>query len=1048
MFACASEANVENKKQIDKSETFFIFGIIYDRILLFCMFCLCKLLQKNILIAIKGGEMKSHRKLIFSNMRSKSIEMLKIIALSIGLFSTIGLNAQTVFPASPANWLYPNGNMQATRWLRYPSVVSQSLDSFNLKWSSGAIAGDVQPLIGNIINNGKVFDDFPFAPNEISAVIGNDIIVIDGSGKSFIKKKPDDIKLLKNVSVLIDTLNTGFDDLHVNPVVMGIETIESNSEDSLAFAYLAGFNNSLNNTVYLKRMAIDMRAYAPNIYAGVKPVYARKNGDSLYIYATINSSNPIVANGVYEPNQTPFIRGLTQFNASTKLPNYPSYDIADIVSNRLNFGPEISLQQPSISQFGSKGGILLPTYPTTSMQVTIKNENTFETNSEESYSLGFNIGVNPADQLYNPFSMTQIATGTRPLTRSYFVKLRNGNNAEDDFVLVSEEYKGIDGSVGQSKLHLFAKDGSPITLPNDIDFPPFKGNNNHLWSVAVGNVDGNAPNNSNFYPNNQGNEIIVTQSTKDFAFPKSKLFVLKYNTNRLDKPTPPNTILFPFDTICTSQVNGWVAAINDLDRSGDGKDEIVVVDGSTLRVLRMRNYSDDRFTYGYVFDTVYTKEFNKESISAAMIADMDGDGRNDIIVTTYKATYVIGIPLQNTLKVLSPRIAPAKVDYCLGDTVDLVWKNVLTSTSKVDIYFAEYVQITTPVNMLVPSGTVTKIRSDLDNNLDTLINKIVVDTTLLGKFGKFIVASQDNPTQMFDTTAMLSFQTLLPQLDSLPLGKLQVGKLLTLSGTTACIDSLKLEYKSDSVWLVIAESIVNSSGRFMLSGDVPCLNIFNCDTMDVDSTITTRIKAFKSGFSQNSSTFRFGVIPADFPIKIDSGLSASPGRVIRWNISDIKYSCDTVGFYFSLDGTNYGRIEQIRATKEYYEWNVPESLPDTILFRVCCENSCVRTDTILTGTKAKYIQIVAPNPFSPVNEQVEFIYTVPEDIAVSIRIIDENNRIVAEPILNQIRSRGIVYTDRWDGTLSNGSLAANGHYYLRLELANGKIEIYSLFVRK
>ncbi len=979
----------------------------------------------------------------------KSVEVYILTFLCLLFLINDKLDAQ-IYPASPANWLYPKGNPEGTRRVLFPSQ-SQSLDSFVVKWSTDVIAGDIEPLIGNIINNGKLFDSFPYAPNEMAAVIGNDIIVVDGAGRTFIKRKSDDIKLIKGISVLMDTLNTGINYTTQNPVVMGLETIESQSEDTLAFAYLAGFDAISNNSKILKRLAIDMRLYKPNIFAGVKPIYSKKNGDDLIIYATMNISKPTAADGA--PIIAPFLRGFTQFHSNTKLPNYPSYDVSDDIAYRLTFGPEISFNQASISDLGNnKIGVLFPNYLSPTMNIKIKNPVTFETATNEPYLIGLNLSSNPLDQLFDPNAMTQRVNGTRPQLRNYFVKLNNGVLPEANYILVAEEYKGIEGSIGTSRLHLYDNQGDPITLPNDITAPPITGGSNHLWSVAVGNIDGNASNEwKPYYPNNVGNEIVVTQSTREFAYPSSKLIILKYNTQTIDKPSPPNTVLFPFDTLCSQRMNGWVAAVNDLDKNPDGKDEIVIVDGSKIMILRIRDYNSFEFKFGKPFDTLFVKEFNKETISAATIADMDGDGKNDIIVTTYKRTYVLGMPLQNTLQVIAPRTPTPKTQYCLGDYIDISWKNILSQSGKVDIYFQKFKKLNDTSKILIPIDSIPYIiRKNIDNNLDEVHYKLAVDTTFIGKIGLFVVASSTNPKVVYDTTAILRFQTLDVVLDSLPSKIIRSGDNFNITGDVACIDSISLDYwVSSGTWTNLRTVPYYNNGKFAIDAIAPCLDIFNINGKDKDSLLRMRIVNHKAGISLTSLVFTLPIKPSIFPLKIDTIATASPNKVIRWKQSDIKYACDTVSLYFSIDGGyNFGFIDKLKAINEYYQWNLPLGLPDSVIFRICCENSCVRTDTLIKDMIPKYIQIVAPNPFSPIDEVLEVVYKVPQDVKVDIRIYDESNRIVAEPIINQQRTVNTVYTDRWDGRLSNGVIAANGLYYLRIEMSNGTREIYTIFVRK
>jgi hypothetical protein len=94
-----------------------------------------------------------------------------------------------------------------------------------------------------------------------------------------------------------------------------------------------------------------------------------------------------------------------------------------------------------------------------------------------------------------------------------------------------------------------------------------------------------------------------------------------------------------------------VAAVNNLDGCEEEKDEILIVSGSRIFVLKMNDYTSSKFRSGQYFDTIFTYKFNSETITSAAIADVDGDGKNDIIVTTNAGIYVVGTPLERTIDI-------------------------------------------------------------------------------------------------------------------------------------------------------------------------------------------------------------------------------------------------------------------------------------------------------------------------------------------------------------------------------------------------------------
>ncbi|MFN3269829.1 MAG: hypothetical protein ACK42G_04495, partial [Candidatus Kapaibacteriota bacterium] len=108
--------------------------------------------------------------------------MIRKIFFWLLLASSFYLTYSQTFPTSPAVWLFPNGNAQGTRYQQIPSFT-QDVSQFIVKWRNKSIAGDVQALVGNIIRDtAKIDDTFPYAPNEIVAVVGGKVVVVDGKG--------------------------------------------------------------------------------------------------------------------------------------------------------------------------------------------------------------------------------------------------------------------------------------------------------------------------------------------------------------------------------------------------------------------------------------------------------------------------------------------------------------------------------------------------------------------------------------------------------------------------------------------------------------------------------------------------------------------------------------------------------------------------------------------------------------------------------------------------------------------------------------------------
>ncbi len=987
---------------------------------------------------------------ILSNLYKINIIILLII-FSLSAYSQV---------ASPSNWMYPDGNLNATLYNKVPSSP-QMIDSFSVKWTTPYISGDVKPLIGNIVTTSPLLN-FGFEPNEIVAVMGDEIVLISGTGSLLKKSKfPNYVSGIKSISSLIDTNTSNVDLATTGSVIMGLEGIEEFnplSKDSLAFSYLFGYNSTLDSIAPLKRLAINLRPFSPNIFASIKPIFGKRINNRLMIYATVNMTLPKITDPfAVEP---PYFRGLTEFYDIDNMGEFPLPDMKDDINNRVLLGPEVNLGQPSIYSRGSSNGtILLPIYPTTKdvnpnfefFQISsLVNGDYIDTYADIPILTGFDFEGTNFRQTFVPYEIS-LTNSNRPQIRPYYLDIIDNGTQEQGFILVSEEYSGIDGSNGVSKLHIHDLAGNPLTdydITSDTN-PSFVGDTNHYWSIAVGDLDGKSSNSwLPYYPNNNGKEIIATQSSRDFAYPGSKLFVLRYNTGpEIEKPSPNGDFLFPLDTICSQRINGWVAAVNDIDNSGDGKDEIFLVDGSKLMIIRMRDYSDKRFRLGYPFDTLYVKEFFNQQISSVAIADLEGDGRNDIVVTTDDSTYVIGSIIPNTLSIVYPNKNIGNiVEYCVTDTLGLTWVNTIYSQDKVDIMFQYYNG---------PNLDTIYIGKGISNNRDTIRYNIIVDSVLAGLEGRLIVSGSSKPYLLSDYSEIVRFN--IPKIDesSVVFDKYfyYPGNNIVAQANVLCADSVYLEMQLDSLnWVVVGVDSSTIDNLVDIVGNIPCItDFFECNLPNSDTTINFRLISNKGLVSDTSSNYGIVLKPLSFPIRIDTTDKADPTVYFNWDINSIDSTLldkDLLISVSSDSGSTFTPIVNALITDEKASWNVPTNVLDTLMFRICITGTCVRIDTILYGIKPIYIDIVAPNPFNPDIESLQIVYQVPEDTRVTIRVVDQNNRIIADVINSQDRKKGIVYSDYWDGRRSDGATSAIGMYYILLEFSNGKKEIYPVYIRK
>jgi hypothetical protein len=977
--------------------------------------------------------------------------MKKLILASIVLTVLLGAVASgQTNHGSPANWRYRGGNANSTKYQPIRSDA-QVLDSFEIKWSTPYISGDVAPLIGNMVNNRKRVGDLPYAPNEIAAFVGDTLFIIDGFGKIYARRSLyDNFQWINEITCLFDTLQTQMDGTTTTNHVIGLSSVEYMPVDSVANAFIVGYDESLDSVRLLSRLAVNINSFAPNTYASVTPVGGQISEGRMTYYAAVNQSNPSVDenyDSMVDPQ--PYFRGMAMFPATKGTDCYPFSDIGDEQDNRVFYAGDITQGPVSFKNMESGAlGALVPCKPTPQVgSVNIESGINSDTYSDVPYSSAIEYLDNIPASLYYDIDMSNYTDlNAVPYIKSYFVDIKDNNTEEQGFVLITEEYNGHDNSIGTPKLYLADATGFMLTEQSNQDAPPFEGTVNHYWSVAVGDIDGRSSNSFlPYYPNNGGKELIVTQSSRISAVPSSKLYIMKYNSgDRLEKPDGSGKTLFQLDTICSYKVNGWVAAVNDIDGKDDLKDEIFLVDGSQVTVLTMRDYDEEDFRGGNPFDTVLVKRFEHQTISYLSVADIDGDERNDMVITTHDSTYIFGSIIPNTLNVTMPFL---KNDlYCLGDTVHIEWENYIAGQDFVDIIFRPYEN-----DIPIPSKDTT-IVSRHPNPGEVESYDLHADRTILGMSGRFIVRSVSKPQYQIDSTSVVRFSEpeVWPIVSDTTI--YEMGYPITLKGGNFCNDSMVVQYMDiDSTWVDWDVIIDDDHYEYEHTTEIPCVSLYNCTGVDsVPSVLRCRYILHKSIFADTLGYFKLKVKPYRFPLEWEKSENANPNIMFSWDSESIALPCDTVIFSFSFDeGKTFSQGRKIDVTQNQYYWQVPKTGPVQVYTRFCCENSCVRIDTLMDPWMPQYVNIIAPNPFRPYVQELQIVYQVPETGKVDIYIYDQNNRMVAHPVKARRRTAGIMYTDYWDGIRDyDDSPCAVGMYYVIFEHEDGQKEIHPVFIRK
>ncbi|MFM8178115.1 MAG: hypothetical protein ACKOAG_02890, partial [Candidatus Kapaibacterium sp.] len=838
------------------------------------------------------------------------------------------------------------------------------------------------------------------------------------------------------------------------PGIIALESIERrDSKDSLAVAYLAAVDSAADSLTIIKRLTVDVAPFSPNLFASVRPFHAEAQGASTSIFCTVDMSSPTVDTS--SGRRLPFFRGITSFSVDLRASSRQS-SVNDTVINQFTVAHGVSTSQPAVAALvPGLTTCVLPCWPDTmNTPIPYLFNPTVSTRADRAYLSGAILqsplapGIAP--RRFTPDTLSSVRD-TRPrLTPSYIRVTDPGTGAVTPYILVAEEYVGRDGSQGTARLHLYDFTGVPVTGIRDTASPSFPGKRNHAWSVSTGDVDGDTSNsNPPYYPHNAGDEIVVSQTTHDLACPGSRIMVLRYRSGaRIQKETKRTEFLYPFDTLVTQAIPGWVACVSDLDSAADRKSEIVLVDGSSFMVLRMRDYADPRFAQEDAFDTVYTASFPTETINAVAVADVDGDGRLDIVVTTNMRCAVFGQPMRNNLRVVLPgRNTDGRVELCDGDSLSLAWTNLFTAQANVRVSYREYDSDT------IPGTTRRIVITSQTNTTDTVTVRLKPDSLFVGTMGRFIVESIADTT-IRDSSCLVDFKKSFIGIDaSLVPSSVIANDRIAIRGSVHCIDSVVLSYTIGSDTARRFQNRLfhlRADSSFAIDFTAPCVAFPMQGAASV--TASVRVHGWNTTTRRwvSSTDVRTAVLPVSITVALDpDGDTLCAEKRVRWYLPPDTSVCPLLLVSTSTDGgRTFMVVDSLRRGENLWEYRATKTSPDSLKIRLWCPGSCYRFDTTLRSTRPKLVRKIAPNPFEPGVESCG-IYSSPDVSArATLRIYDEHEDVVRELVTDEPRERDRVYCDHWDGTTAQGRPVVDGMYYLVISYGEGSKEIYPIFVRR
>lgn len=953
-------------------------------------------------------------------------------ALAYGVF-TLGcfVGKLVAQPAAPAQWQFPNGSSSALPVQLYPSSP-QTLATMVLKWRHSLIAGDVHPVIADIVPNASMGNQFPYAPLEIAAVVGGKIVTITGTGAalhaSALPPFAQAISFVADSALLPAPLRSR------TSCLLFLETAESTARrDSFAVAYIAAYDRAADSIALLARLTYDLRPYAPNLFASVRPIFATSTGNNLAVYAALGMTTPEQTSS---STSLPYLRGVT---VSRVLPSllgstFPLPDIGDNVGERMTVAPHVGIGQPSIAATSPTTWLcMLPCTPSDDT-TTIASPYGSQTQGQRTYLLAPLLSVGLLAERFPALALDTFlsAPTAKPLVMPYVVELRDGGRAQQ-YLLLAESYRGRDGSFGQAQLHLFTTDGQSLTQPTNPLNPPFRGKFNAGWSLGVGDLDGNASNELlPYFPNNPGNEIVLTESSRELAVPQSRLIVLRYRSGApVPKPSPAGSVLAPLDTIVTFPITGWLAAVADLDSAQDGKAEVLLADGSDLLVLRLRDYADPLFRSGLPFDTAYVWRAPGEEITNVAIADLEGDGRLDIVVTTTQATYALGSMPPSPLRIIAPPDS-STITVCTRDTIELRWQYLYSGGHRVRVAFD------------AASGTRRMLMSDTLITSDTARIGIPA-RTLRGMTGRLVVWLSSDST-VRDSSGIITVTGGRMQLDT-PASSATIvaGSRTMISGSADCLDSVQVvgSFDGGRSWQLLSAPSPTTGGRFATMVDIPCIPfspLGSSDTLLLLSAVGT-----STTDTTQSDTVSLRVAPAPVPLDIRT---VSPSFCCQYQVSMQagQALCPQAAVYVQYAPSEPWMLLD-SAAPDTVTIRGRQGSSDTLRIRWACRSSCLRTDTVVVQGLLRLITAIAPNPVQRGQDLCRILTTPRSDAAVTIRIFDASDRLVRTLTQNEQRRAQQMYCDVWDCRSDSGELVPPGVYYVLATASDGWESFEAIYVR-
>lgn len=918
-----------------------------------------------------------------------------------------------------SRWWYPLGNPGATRHNPAPTI-SQTIEDVQIKWQTHRLKNSPALLVGAIRTS---------ANEQYQQIVGleegsKEIVILKPNGfiDTVLTNRQTNVRSLK-LTGLFDTLAPTIEPtMRPNVIGVGVEQVVIDNTTQPVGLLV----DRVGSQIYrlglganeVTRIANYTAPESANSTVTILPIAVYRNPqDSLPVSVSIVTQDRFVRHSPTPPRVDTMLNSIRKHNLTR------GKQLVDTLGQPYFLAMKLYEAQPALLYDSAQRNILLSLstrlYNTIPQPITVRGITGGATSSDTAAPISFNVrGTTPERVAYEPaFAGSSIATfSTFPLLTLTKVGSTGDSLVPTRARIISQRKTPSDVSTRRLELK-----NTATTLLSGFETP--SNTEQQGWSIVVADVDGEAlgfPDITTYEDlvNNAGNELIITASPNGSSEGgKNWLYALRWN----EAHTLAGGRSFYYFT--RQLVDGQVVAAGDIVKDPNNRQELLLAKDDTLFVLQMKSYSlKDDFQNINERDNapfVYLKAFAlDDSIVSVAIADIEGDGENDIIVSTKSSTYAIGKVQPNPYPfVTNPD--PFNQEYCVQDSLTVAWdRNVGGEDAELEAYV-----VGTSGEIQIQGNLTTDSIRFAPKELGTKLAPGEYQIIVRNKAFPHIADTSDSFTIAPGILGSLGFRNDLP---------FESGSMLRDTVSVYCLDTFRLQQQiAGGAWVDVQGGIEKlSTSTLGIAVPLPCPQTTGCGTGGKQQ-MAYRIISETDTTDPRQLEVRATVASLSIDPNVESLLRT---RTLIWDPG--SFPCAELSFLISNDGgKNWNSFGGRSAGAGSYEIQVPDHFSDTILICAQCSDAkeCVYGLVEFQVDKITSANYVYPNPFNPTvtgpgNHDANIVYFLDKPGSVSITIYDASRSVVRELVTSEQRQAGRNRGDKWDGKNSLGEIVANGTY--------------------